>query len=96
MAKTIDKKEIQARIDALRKKIATQGLNQVLDKKTTTADSKQEVITLGKEGVFYILETRTLAIAILVCLAIIFSAYYINLKTDYLNLAASYFFRLFS
>ena len=96
MEKSIDKREIQARIEELRKKIANQGIASVLEKKEIVVHPQHETISLGEEGVFYILETRTLIIAIVVCLTIVLTAYCLNLKTDYLSIGASYFFRLFS
>jgi hypothetical protein len=96
MNNEIDRKAIQQRIEALRKKIETQGIAKVLEKREITTNPKHETISLGKEGIFYLIEGRSLLIAIIACLIIIIGAYFLNLKTDYLNIASNYFFRLFS
>jgi hypothetical protein len=96
MNQELDKKAIKERIEALRKKIATQGIEKVIEKETTPVEIKNQESSLGKEGFFYILETKTLIVSIAVCLLIIATAYILNLRTDYLSQATNFIFHLFA
>ena len=96
MTNELDKKAIRERIEALRKKIQSQGIEAVAEKRTTSKLESNTNHSLGEESFFYLLETKTLIISISVCLIIITTAYTLSLKTDYLNIAARYIFQLFS
>ncbi|MDD3773804.1 MAG: hypothetical protein PHW50_00750 [Patescibacteria group bacterium] len=96
MNNNLDKKAIREKIEALRQKIKNNSLEPILEKTAAAQQKNENEHYLGEKSFFYILETKTLLISIIICSAIIATAYILSLKTNYLDLAANFIFKLFS
>jgi len=77
----IDKREIQKRIEELRNKINHGEEINISQKETKISANKIKMAEKNFDEFFYVFDGKTLLIAIIVALLLIFSAYYLQLKT---------------